>query len=99
MLLHSALVGAAAGLAGTLFFATLEFVTTLTLEDLVGYIPLRAHGEQLIADAAHAAPFRPWLLWAVPAVGALLAGLISARYAPETLGGGADAIIHAFHHQ
>ncbi|WP_394833565.1 chloride channel protein [Pendulispora rubella] len=99
MLLHSALVGAAAGLAGTLFFATLEFVTTLTLEHLAGYNPLRAHGEQLIGEVASPLPFRPWLLWAIPAIGALAAGIISARCAPETLGGGSDAIIHAFHHQ
>ncbi|WP_394823717.1 chloride channel protein [Pendulispora albinea] len=98
-LLHAALVGAAAGLAGTLFFAALEFVATLVLDELAGYIPLRAHGEELIGSQAHAAPFRPWLLWAVPALGALAAGLISARFAPETLGGGSDAIIHAFHHQ
>jgi len=97
MLLHSALVGAAAGLAGTLFFAALEFVQTLVLEHLTGYVPLRAHGEELLAKATNPAPFRPWLLWAVPALGALLAGIISARFAPETFGGGSDAIIHAFH--
>jgi CIC family chloride channel protein len=40
--------------------------------------------------------WRPWLLWALPAIGALLGGAIS-TLAPETRGGGSDAIIDAFH--
>jgi len=99
MLLHSALVGAAAGLVGTLFFATLEFVATMILEHLAGYNPLRAHGEQIVGEIVPPVPFRPWLLWAIPAIGGLAAGIVSTRFAPETLGGGSDAIIHAFHHQ
>jgi CIC family chloride channel protein len=42
-------------------------------------------------------PFRPLLLVFVPAAGALLAGAISTWLAPETRGGGSDAIIDAFH--
>src|SRR5258708_20588879 len=42
-------------------------------------------------------PFRPWLLLVVPAAGALLSGVISTWLAPETRGGGSDAIIEAFH--
>ena len=34
----------------------------------------------------------------LPAAGALLAGLVC-LLAPETRGGGGDAMIHAFHHQ
>ena len=34
----------------------------------------------------------------LPAAGALLAGLVC-LIAPETRGGGGDAMIHAFHHQ
>src|SRR5438552_2827858 len=41
-LLHAALVGAAAGLVGAAFFAGLEYVQRLLLEDLGGYHPLRA---------------------------------------------------------
>lgn len=98
MLLHAALVGAAAGLTGSLFFAALEGVQRLVLEDIAGYVPLRASGEELIAPNAHAI-FRPWLLWAIPAVGALLGGILSYRFAPETAGGGTDAVIDAFHHK
>jgi CIC family chloride channel protein len=95
-LLHAALVGAAAGLVGSLFVAGLELVQRELLERLTGYLPLKAAGE-LVIDT-NAAPWRPWLLWLVPAVGALLAGAVS-TLAPETRGGGSDAIIDAFHNQ
>jgi CIC family chloride channel protein len=91
-------VGAAAGLVGSLFFGALEGVQRLLLEDIAGYVPLRASGEELIAPKQHAI-FRPWLLWAIPAIGAFLGGLLSWRFAPETAGGGTDAVIHAFHHE
>jgi CIC family chloride channel protein len=97
VLLHAALVGAAAGLVGSLFVAGLELTQRLFLERLAGYLPLRADGEELIA-ASRLPPFRPWLLWAIPGVGALVAGIIS-RFAPETRGGGSDAIISSFHNK
>lgn len=94
MLLHAALVGAAAGLVGSLFVAGLELVQRGLLEELTGYLPLKAAGE-LVLDSRPTA-WRPWLLWIVPAAGALLGGLVS-RLAPETRGGGSDAIIDSFH--
>ncbi|MEO7111627.1 MAG: chloride channel protein [Polyangiaceae bacterium] len=97
MLIHSALVGAAAGLAGSIFFGMLELMQRLLLEDLGGYVPLRAAGEILLEQKA--AHFRPWILWAIPASGALVAGAISFFFAPETMGGGSDAIIDAFHNK
>ncbi len=97
-LLHAALVGAAAGLVGSLFFWALELTERVVLEHIAGYRPLRAGGEAILAEGVHA-PFRPWLLWALPAVGALVGGILSARFAPETRGGGADAIIESFHQE
>ncbi len=97
VLLHSALVGAAAGLLGSLFFAGVEAVQRVGLESLTGYVPLRAAGEGILGEVATRTHFRPWLLLVFPAFGALLAGIISTRLAPETLGGGSDAIIEAFH--
>jgi chloride channel protein, CIC family len=94
-LLRAALVGVAAGVLGSLFFAGVELVQQLVLERLCGYVPLRAAGERITGEVA-ATPFRPWLVWLMPALGALGAGFLS-RYAPETRGGGADAIIEAFH--
>src|SRR5213083_1133216 len=66
-LLHAALVGAAAGLVGAAFFAGLEYVQRLLLEDLGGYHPLRAAGEDFLAENKRPFVFRPWLLLILPA--------------------------------
>jgi CIC family chloride channel protein len=97
VLLHSALVGAAAGLLGSIFFAGVEGMQRVGLEELTGYVPLRAAGEGILGEVVSKTHFRPWLLLVFPAIGALLAGAISTRFAPETLGGGSDAVIEAFH--
>ena len=75
-LLRAALVGVAAGVIGSLFFAGVELVQRLVLERLCGYVPLRAAGERITSDVA-VTPFRPWLVCLMPAVGALGAGLLS----------------------
>ncbi|HEY2903403.1 MAG TPA: chloride channel protein [Polyangia bacterium] len=95
-LLHAAVVGVVAGLMGAGFFAALEFLQQLVLEGLGGYHPLRAHGETFLGDLVRMPSFRPWLLVLVPALGALAGGAIS-QLAPETRGGGGDAMIDAFH--
>jgi len=97
VLLRAALVGAAAGLLGSIFFAGLEAVQRIVLETWAGYIPMKAGGEQVLGEVTTVHPFRPWLLLVLPATGALLGGAISTWLAPETLGGGSDAIIEAFH--
>jgi chloride channel protein, CIC family len=96
-LLHAAVVGAAAGLFGAAFFAALEYLQRILLEDLGGYHTLRAAGENFLPAPAGPHVFRPWLLVLLPAVGALASGIIS-QLAPETRGGGGDAMIDAFHH-
>jgi H+/Cl- antiporter ClcA len=94
-LLHAALVGLAAGLTGAAFFGGLEYVQRLLLEELAGYSVLRAHGERFAAPE-HLLVFRPWVLLLLPALGGLGCGLLT-RLAPETRGGGGDAMIQAFH--
>ena len=60
-LLQAAAVGVVAGLAGAAFFAGLEYFQRALLEELAGYIPLRADGETFAAgEGFHT--FRPWLL-------------------------------------
>ncbi|MDB4979705.1 MAG: Chloride channel protein [Myxococcales bacterium] len=95
-LLHAALVGLAAGLMGAAFFVALELIQKYVLEALAGYRVLRASGETFLPPLDAGRPFRPWVLLLLPAVGALGAGLIS-QLAPETRGGGGDAMITAFH--
>jgi CIC family chloride channel protein len=95
-LLHAALVGLAAGLMGAAFFAALELVQRLVLELFAGYRVLRASGETFVPELDAGHPFRWWLLLFLPALGALGSGLVS-QLAPETRGGGGDAMINAFH--
>ncbi|MFO0736521.1 MAG: chloride channel protein [Labilithrix sp.] len=94
-LLHAALVGAAVGLVCLAFVEGLDLTQHWVLARLAGYTPLRAAGEGA-PDLNGAPAFRPWLLVVLPGVGAALGGLVS-RLAPETRGGGTDAIIDAFH--
>lgn len=96
-LMHTVVVGLAAGLIGAAFFASLEYAQRFVLEELAGYLPLRASGETF-AEAHGTFTFRPWLLVFLPGLGALLAGLVI-RYAPEVAGGGGNAMIRAFHEQ
>lgn len=96
MLLHASVVGIAAGFAGAAFFGALEYVQRVLLEDLAGYRVLRAHGETFAAPD-HPTLFRPWLLVLLPTLGGIACGLLT-RLAPETRGGGGDAMIEAFHH-
>ena len=96
-LLHAAAVGVAAGLAGAAFFAGLEYFSRAVLEELAGYIPLRADGETFAAGGGFHT-FRPWLLVLLPGLGGLACGLLT-RLAPEVRGGGGDAMIDAFHHE
>lgn len=98
MLLHAAAVGLVAGLVGSAFFVVLELVQRLVLQDLAGYLPLRAAGERAVDEPASSA-FRPWLLWILPGLGALGGGVVAVLFqAPEVLGGGGDAVLHVFHH-
>lgn len=97
MLLHTTIVGVAAGLIGAFFFAAVEYLQYLFLESLAGYSVLRANGETLWTNLEPAADeFRPWLLVLLPALGGLACGLLT-RLAPETRGGGGNATIDSFH--
>src|SRR6185437_7053010 len=95
-LFHAALVGLGAGLIACAFFAGAELLQNVLLEQLAGYEPLRAHGERVWGPASDPT-FRLWLVAIIPAIGALVGGLIT-RLAPECGSGGGDATIDAFHH-
>src|SRR4051812_38893845 len=71
VLLHAAAVGATVGLVSLLFVEGLDVTQHLVLERLAGYLPLRAADEGELLGPMRT-PFRPWLLWLLPAVGALL---------------------------
>jgi CIC family chloride channel protein len=90
-LLHAALVGLVAGLVGSAFLWTLERVQGLLMQDLSGYVPLRAAGE-LQYHVAEGTPFRWYFLAVLPALGGLICGYVT-RKVPEARGGGGDAAI------
>jgi CIC family chloride channel protein len=94
VLLHAAAVGAAAGLVGVFFVATLDLAEVLLVR-ATGFAPLCAAGEHC-PDLPTSGVIRPWLFVVIPALGALAGGYV-ARWAPEVAGGGADTIIDAFH--
>lgn len=96
LLIQSALVGVVAGVSGCGFYSALEAMQRTVLEGWAGYTPLAAAGEGIVRETL-TTPFRPWMLCVLPAVGALLGGVVSFRFAPETRGGGADGIIAAYH--
>jgi CIC family chloride channel protein len=95
----SVLVGVAAGLAAALFNSALELVNNVVLGRLAGWEPPLPRGEIQILHKATDVELRRWLLWILPAVGALFSGWIVFRFAPEAEGHGTDAMIHAFHHK
>lgn len=92
-LAHALVVGLGAGLIGVGFVLCLDALQRLLLENMVGYVPLRASGEE-----AHAigTSFRWWLVVPLLFLGGALAGFIM-KHAPEVRGGGADATLEAYH--
>ncbi|MBL8910984.1 MAG: chloride channel protein, partial [Archangium sp.] len=93
VLLHALMVGVGAGLLGVAFVRLLDGAQFLLLERFVGYVPLRASGEE-VHTVAHG--FRWWLVVPTLFLGGAFAGWIM-RFAPETRGGGADATLEAYH--
>jgi CIC family chloride channel protein len=96
-LLHAGAVGVLAGAAGAAFFASLELAQRYLLDGVAGFSVLRARGEAFVAPR-EASGLRPLVLAALPALGALASGLVTAWLAPEAAGGGGDATIEAYHH-
>ncbi len=88
------LIGIVAGLGAILFFAAIDFSTSILLGKLAGYDPPgpRGEGATVVTDMA-----RPWILPLVVGLGGLLSGLIVFTLAPEAEGHGTDAAIDAFH--
>lgn len=96
--IYSVVLGSLAGLMACAVFALLEWTSFLCLEYLAGYSTAKPAGEHLVNLVA-GTPFRPGVLFLLPAVGGLIAGLIVYTWAPEAEGHGTDAFIDAFHNK
>ena len=98
--LYSALVGLVCGLAAAAFTLGLDWMASYLREAVAGYPPARADGEitfNFFERHGSDYPRRLWVLLLLPAAGALAAGWLVQRWAPEARGAGTDAVIDAFH--
>lgn len=97
-LLTSLLVGVVVGLAACLFHAGVEALRALLLDKLLHVYAPRPAGEAAI-HVDEVGTFRRWLVPIVTGLGGLASGLLSYFFAPESYGGGGDAMIDAYHNR
>jgi chloride channel protein, CIC family len=94
-LVLAAAIGIVAGLGAVVFYDGLRLTTRFLLTDIGGYTPAGTAGEggrQLASGFS-----RPWAIPLVVGGGALVAGALVFRFAPEAEGHGTDAAINAVH--
>jgi H+/Cl- antiporter ClcA len=89
-------IGAVAGVGAIVFYEALVLSTHFFLGTLAGYRVPTPIGEGGFAGSS--GPTRPWALPLIAGFGALVAGLLVFRFAPEAEGHGTDAAISAVHH-
>ncbi len=97
-LLYCALVGVVAGIGAVLFHYALQLGHHLFLDMLAGFIPDHPAGDPPLFPHS-STRFRPELLWLVPGLGGLLAGLVVWKFCPDAAGHGTDSAIDAYHHK
>ncbi len=95
-LLCCILTGIFAGLGSIIFHFLLHVGHHYFLDYLAGFRPPHPAGDPPFLGHTHT-PFRPWMLWAIPAFGGLISGLLVAKFCPEAGGHGTDAAIAAYH--
>jgi chloride channel protein, CIC family len=89
-------IGAVAGVGAIVFYEALVLSTHFFLGTLAGYrVPTPAGEGGFVGSVS---PARPWALPLIAGFGALAAGLLVFRFAPEAEGHGTDAAISAVHH-
>jgi len=89
-------IGAVAGVGAIIFYEALVVSTHFFLGTLAGYrVPTPAGEGGFVGSSG---PVRPWALPLIAGFGALAAGVLVFRFAPEAEGHGTDAAISAVHH-
>lgn len=95
-LLLCAAVGAASGLAASLFVSATDGLQFQVLDRLLGVVLERPPGEP--APALDGPALLPrWLLPLVPALGGLLCGLVALTLGSKAYGGGTDHVLSSYH--
>ncbi len=97
-LFYCALVGVIAGIGAVIFHYALQLGHHFFLDMLAGFRPEHPAGDPPLFPST-STPFRPEVLWFIPALGGLLAGLVVWRYCPDAAGHGTDSAIEAYHHK
>jgi len=95
--LYSMIVGILGGLVALLFNYVLEFFTGIFLHHLAAFDPGSPAGESSSSHKNWAKQINYWWLFFLPAIGALVAGLIIQYLSPESKGPGTNAVIDGFH--
>lgn len=98
MLAMYGLVGFIAGLVAALLQWAVLVLGDLLLLSTTGVNPSASGWNSGPVAASLPDASRFWVLL-IPTVGGLIAGLVSARLAPETMGSGTDLVIDAYHRQ
>lgn len=89
------LLGAVAGLGAILLDVAIRVSSDLALGRLAGVYPPFPAGE---GDSSISEVGRPWVLPLLVGSGVFVSGLLVRWFAPETAGGGQDAVIEAYHY-
>lgn len=95
--LFSIVIGIVSGFGAILFYLGLSLFSNYILGGIGGYYPPSPGGE--LSLFSHPATNVNWLLFLLPAVGGLIAGIIIYTYAPEAEGHGTDAVIDAYNNK
>jgi CIC family chloride channel protein len=95
--LFSIIIGIVSGFGAIIFFLGLSAVSNYVVGGIGGYYPPSPGGE--LSLFSHPASNVNWLLFLLPAVGGLIAGIIIFTYAPEAEGHGTDAVIDAYNNK
>lgn len=94
----SAVVGVVAGLGAVAFKYMFDAVVALSWGEVIGVLPRVPEGEAHAFHIVATGTLAHWALVVVPALGALAAGLLVTKLAPEAAGHGTDGAIASFHH-
>ena len=94
---YGVMIGVASGLGAIVFEYGLQGTSAIFIRGVLDHSPPAAG----VRDTSHAVYTlgHRWLLLLVPALGALLSGLLVYTFAPEAEGHGTDAVIRSFHRQ
>ena len=97
LLVASVVLGAVVAVGAVVFLTACQAVTRLALTECAGYQPGGPAGETVLAASAVGGSPRVWALVPIAALGGLVSGWVTRRFAPEAAGPGTDTAIRAYH--